>query len=75
MSYKQHFQRCCRRLRIACTSRAHSHHLWPDVSFVGHVQAWLDAATFADQKWPKIMAELIPRAQAHVAKRLGLADG
>ena len=50
---------------------AHSHHLWPDASFEGQVQAWEDAATLADKKWDKVMGEVWPEAQRHVAGELG----
>src|SRR5437762_4021096 len=30
---------------------AHSHHLWPDASYDGHLAAWNDAAELADRKW------------------------
>jgi selenocysteine lyase/cysteine desulfurase len=50
---------------------AHSHHLWPDASFEGQVEAWNDAARFADCKWNKVMDEVWPEAQVHVATELG----
>jgi len=50
---------------------AHSHHLWPDASFEGQVEAWNDAAHLADRKWDKVMDEVWPEAQAHVARELG----
>jgi selenocysteine lyase/cysteine desulfurase len=50
---------------------AHSHHLWPDASFDGQVEAWNDAARLADRKWDKVMGEVWPEAQAHVARELG----
>jgi selenocysteine lyase/cysteine desulfurase len=50
---------------------AHSHHLWPDASFDGHIEAWQDAARLADRKWDKVMGEVWPEAQAHVARELG----
>jgi selenocysteine lyase/cysteine desulfurase len=53
---------------------AHSHHLWPDVSFDGQVQAWNDAARLADRKWDKVMDEVWTEAQAHVARELGTHD-
>src|SRR4051794_39683999 len=53
---------------------AHSHHLWPDASFEGHMQAWQDAAKLADRKWDKVMGEVWPEAQAHVASELGSGD-
>lgn len=54
---------------------AHSHHLWPDVSFDAQQQAWLDAARWADTKWERVFGELIPRVQAALADELGLGDG
>jgi selenocysteine lyase/cysteine desulfurase len=53
---------------------AHSHHLWPDASFDGQVQAWNDAAVLADRKWDRVMDERWPEAQAHVARELGSGD-
>jgi selenocysteine lyase/cysteine desulfurase len=50
---------------------SHSHHLWPDASFDGQVEAWSDAARLADRKWDKVMGEAWPEAQAHVARELG----
>ena len=71
MSFKRLFSRSLgadpERLHFA----AHSHHLWPDASFEGHVQAWNDAARFADRKWDKVMDEVWPAAQAEVAVELG----
>ncbi len=53
---------------------AHSHHLWPDASYVGQIAAWDDAARLADRKWDRVMGELWPAAQHHVAHELGLSD-
>jgi len=53
---------------------AHSHHLWPDASFEGQIQAWSDAALLADHKWDKVFAEVIPEAQRHIARELALPD-
>lgn len=50
---------------------AHSHHLWPDASFAGQLECWNDAARLADRKWDKIMGEVWPEAQCHVAAELG----
>ena len=52
---------------------AHSHHLWPDASFAGQQQAWLDAAALADRKWGKVMGEVWPEAQGHIGRELGVA--
>lgn len=53
---------------------AHSHHLWPDASFDGHVECWKDAARLADRKWERVMGEVWPTAQRHVAAELGSGD-
>ena len=71
MSFKGLFSRSLgadtRRLHFA----AHSHHLWPDASFEGHLAAWNDAARLADRKWDKVMDEIWPTAQTEVAAELG----
>ncbi|HRE45381.1 MAG TPA: aminotransferase class V-fold PLP-dependent enzyme [Terricaulis sp.] len=53
---------------------AHSHHLWPDASYEGQLQAWDDAAALADKKWDKIFGAIMPEAQAHIARELALPD-
>lgn len=53
---------------------AHSHHLWPDASFDGQVRAWVEANQFADRKWDVIFGEVVPEAQAHVARELNLPN-
>lgn len=53
---------------------AHSHHPWPDVSFAAQQNAWLDAAHRLDHKWDLIFSAIIPRAQSHLARQLGLKD-
>jgi kynureninase len=74
MSWNKHFSRFLgaapRRLHFA----AHSHHPWPDASYAGHERAWLDAAQWADLKWDWVFEQLIPRAQAHIARVLALPD-
>ena len=73
-SYKHLFSRALAaspgRLHFAC----HSHHLWPDASFDGHMEAWNDAAVLADRKWDRVFGEVMPRAQANIALELGLPD-
>jgi len=53
---------------------AHSHHLWPDVSYEAQGRAWDDAMRHADEKWGPIFETVIPEAQAHIARELGLPD-
>ena len=71
MSFKSLFSRSLgadpERLHFA----AHSHHLWPDASFDGQVQAWNDAAALADLKWDKVMGEVWPEARRRVADEIG----
>ena len=71
MSFKRLFSRSLGadpdRLHFA----AHSHHLWPDASYDGQVECWNDAARLADRKWDRIMGEVWPEAQRHVADELG----
>ncbi len=73
-SYKHLFSRALAASPGRIHFAAHSHHLWPDASYEGHMQAWEDAATLADRKWDKIFGEVIPRAQANVAADLRLPD-
>ena len=73
MSYKAHFRRFLEadpgRLHFA----AHSHHLWPDVTFAAQQRCWLDAARLADRKWEHLFGTLIPSVQRGVARLLNLS--
>lgn len=71
MSFKELFSRSLGAARGRLHFAAHSHHLWPDASYEGHMQAWNDAAALADRKWDKVMDEVWPAAQAEVAAELG----
>lgn len=53
---------------------AHSHHLWPDASLDGQIEAFQDAAALADHKWNKVMGPVWDEAQGHVARELNLPD-
>jgi selenocysteine lyase/cysteine desulfurase len=74
VSYKKHFRRFLEASPGRVHFAAHSHHLWPDVTYDAHIQAWLDAARLADKKWDHVFAEIFPRAQKNAAKLLGLPD-
>src|SRR5262249_26725551 len=52
---------------------AHSHHLWPDVTRDAVLAAWDDAARLVDRKWDHMLGHVVPKAQAHVARILGLS--
>jgi selenocysteine lyase/cysteine desulfurase len=71
LSFKRLFSRSLEADGARLHFAAHSHHLWPDASFDGHMEAWQDAARLADRKWDKVMDEVWPEAQGHVARELG----
>jgi len=71
LSFKDLFSRSLSAAPERLHFAAHSHHLWPDASFDGHVAAWNDAARLADRKWDKVMGEVWPAAQAEIAAELG----
>src|SRR5262245_2788363 len=73
-SYKRLFSRALAAAPGRIHFAAHSHHLWPDASYEGHVAAWNDAATFADRKWEKIFGKVMPAAQENIARELKLPD-
>jgi kynureninase len=53
---------------------AHSHHPWPDATREAQLAAWDLAARELDHKWAVIFGEVLPAAQANVARRLNLSD-
>ncbi|MEE8507279.1 MAG: aminotransferase class V-fold PLP-dependent enzyme [Kiloniellales bacterium] len=73
MNLKSHFRRFLEadpdRLHFA----AHSHHLWPDVTFAAQQKCWDDAARLADRKWDHVFGAVYPAAQGHVARVLNLS--
>jgi selenocysteine lyase/cysteine desulfurase len=73
-SYKHLFSRALAAAPGRIHFAAHSHHLWPDASYDGHMEAWQDSAALADKKWDKIFGEVIPRAQENIAHELKLPD-
>ena len=73
-SYKHLFARALGAAPERLHFAAHSHHLWPDASYAGHLAAWEDAASLADKKWDKVFGEVMPRAQANIAMELKLPD-
>ncbi len=71
MSFKHLFARSLSAAPGRLHMAAHSHHLWPDASFLGQAECWDDAARLADRKWDRVMGEVWPEAQGHVAAELG----
>lgn len=74
VSWKHLFSRALGAAPSRLHMAAHSHHLWPDASHEGQLAAWEDAAQLADGKWDKVMGEVWPTAQAHIAAELNLPD-
>ncbi|WP_156680129.1 class V aminotransferase [Sphingomonas profundi] len=72
--YRHLFQRAIAAAPDRVHLAAHSHPLWPDASFVGQIAAWSDAARLAGDKWSRVLDEIRPGAQAHVAAELNLPD-
>lgn len=72
MTYKSLFSRALDLAPGRLHFAAHSHHLWPDVSFEAQQQAWLDANIDADRKWDLVFGKVIPEAQSHVRAELNL---
>lgn len=74
VTYKHLFSRALAAAPGRLHFAAHSHHLWPDASYAGQTKAWDDAARLADHKWDRVFGEVIPEAQAHIARELALPD-
>ncbi len=74
MSFKPLFSKSLAAAPGRLHMAAHSHHLWPDASFAGQIECWEDAARLADAKWDRVMGEVWPEAQGHVAAELGSGD-
>jgi selenocysteine lyase/cysteine desulfurase len=74
VSWKRHFSRFLGAAPGRLHFAAHSHHAWPDVTWEAQEEAWRDAAALADLKWEKVFGEVVPAAQRHVARQLGLPD-
>ena len=74
MNYKSLFSDSLGALGERRHFAAHSHHLWPNAARAGQLQAYVDAARLADDKWDHIFSEVYPRAQSNVAREIGLTD-
>jgi selenocysteine lyase/cysteine desulfurase len=70
---KPHYSRALAAVPGRLHFSAHSHHLWPDVTREAMLAYWDDSARDADLKWGRIFGEVVPRAQRHVARLLGLS--
>jgi selenocysteine lyase/cysteine desulfurase len=75
VSYKDLFSRFLEANPERLHMAAHSHHLWPDVTYDAQRHAWTTAAELVDRKWGHIFSEVMPTARAHIARLLGLPTG
>lgn len=73
-SFKSHFTRSLEAHGSRLHFAAHSHHLWPDVSWEGQREAWELAAAHSDKKWDIIYGEVLPAVRAELAALLGLSN-
>ncbi len=74
MSYKHLFKRFIEADPERRHFAAHSHHLWPDVTFDAQSRCWNDAARLADHKWSHVFGQVLASAQRNIAFALGLRD-
>ena len=74
MTLKAYFSRFLEADPARLHFAAHSHHLWPDVTFEAQQQCWRDAARLADRKWQTVFGEVYPAAQEHVSRVLNLSS-
>jgi selenocysteine lyase/cysteine desulfurase len=74
MNLKSHFSRSIGREGAPLHFAAHSHHPWPDVTLEAQQACWSDAAALLDRKWEKVFGDVLPKAQHHIARHLGLPD-
>ena len=67
---------CYTRFRVAerLLLTGHSHQAWPDAGFDGQLAAWIDAAEFVDDKWPRAEAQA-DRVRSGYARWLGADAG
>jgi selenocysteine lyase/cysteine desulfurase len=73
--HSEHYKTFLASIGDALHVTAHSHHPWPDVTRAAHLQYWEDSARLTNRKWQeKVFGEVVPEAQRHVARHLGLAD-
>lgn len=70
----RHFSRALQAQPGRLHFAAHSHHPWPDATEAAHAGYWNDAAAMLDRKWERVLGEILPRAQGHVARLLALSD-
>lgn len=52
---------------------AHSHHYWPDVAREANEESYNDAVNLIDNKWSKIIGEVVPSSQALISKMLNFS--
>lgn len=68
---RPHYRRFLEPLAGEILLTGHSHQSWPDVSREAQLAAWDDAARSIDEKWEKVLGEVLVEFRGHVAKRIG----
>lgn len=70
---RPHYQRFLDPLGEQILLTGHSHQAWPEASRLGQLAAWDEAAQLCDEKWGRVLGEVLDEFQRHVAKRIGTA--
>lgn len=68
--YKKYYQTFLNEHKNQVHLAAHSHHFWPDSSFIGHKESWELASKKSDDKWGYIFETLIPNVQQIISSKL-----
>lgn len=71
--YKQYYRKFLHANKKRLHFTAHSHHYWPDVTRAAMTRYWDDSAHYVDDKWDIVLGRIVPTAQQHIAKILGLS--
>ena len=68
---RPHYRRFLEPLGGQILLTGHSHQAWPEASRLGQLAAWDEAAQLCDEKWGRVLGEVLDDFQRHVAKRIG----
>jgi kynureninase len=68
---RPHYRRFLEPLGGQILLTGHSHQAWPEASRLGQIAAWDEAAQLCDEKWGRVLGEVLDEFQRHVAKRIG----
>ncbi len=68
---RPHYRRFLEPLGEQILLTGHSHQAWPEASRLGQIAAWDEAAQLCDQKWGRVLGEVLDEFRRHVANRIG----